>query len=75
VLNEDEFGKLDFVNALTLTEDAYNYHSVDLIINIDSFQEMPPETIKYYLSRIINYARFFYSKNAVGKYRPESVGL
>lgn len=75
VLNDEEFAKLDFVNALSLPEDHHDFHSIDLVINIDSFQEMPKETIGYYFERIIKNSRFFYSKNAVGKYRPESVGL
>lgn len=75
VLSKDEFAKLDFVNALLLPKDIHDLQSVDLVINIDSFQEMPKETIKFYFERIVSKARFFYSKNAVGKYRPESVGL
>lgn len=75
VLGEEEFAKLDFVNALSLSSDHRDFHHIDLVVNIDSFQEMPKETIGYYFERVINNARFFYSKNAVGKYRPESVGL
>jgi putative sugar O-methyltransferase len=75
ILSEDEFAKLDFVNALSLPKDCYEFHQVDLVINIDSFQEMPRETINYYLRQIVNNSIFFYSKNTVGKYRPESVGL
>lgn len=75
VLSKNEFGKLDFVNALALAKDHRDFRCVDLAINIDSFQEMSKETIRYYFERIICNARFFYSKNAIGKYRPESVGL
>lgn len=75
VLSKEEFAKLDFVNALSLPEDFSDYQPVDLVINIDSFQEMPKETIAYYFEQVINNSRFFYSKNAIGKYRPESVGL
>ena len=75
VLSKDEFAKLDFVNALSLSKNPPDLHPIDLVINIDSFQEMPKETIGFYLERIVSKARFFYSKNAVGKYRPESVGL
>lgn len=75
VLNEEEFAKLDFVNALSLPKDHQVFHAVDLVINIDSFQEMPKDTIKYYFERVIADSGFFYSKNAIGKYRPESVGL
>lgn len=75
VFSKDEFAKLDFVNALLLPKDIHDLQSVDLVINIDSFQEMPKETIRFYFERIVSKARFFYSKNAIGKYRPESVGL
>ena len=44
-------------------------------MNIDSFQEMPKETIDFYYRELIEGAKFFYSKNAVGKYNPESVGI
>lgn len=47
----------------------------DLVINIDSFQEMPKETIDFYYRELIEGAKFFYSKNAVGKYKPETVGI
>ena len=75
VLKREEFAKLNFVNALSLPKVHHNLHPVDLVINIDSFQEMPLETIRYYFERIVSNSRFFYSKNTIGKYRPESVGL
>ena len=77
VLTKAEFAKLVFVNALTLNDHIHEceFRTPDLIINIDSFQEMPQETIRYYLDKLITDARFFYSKNPIGKYRPESVGL
>lgn len=75
VLNKDEFSKLEFVNALLLPNGNYKLSNIDLVINIDSFQEMPVETIRYYFQHVINNSRFFYSKNTVGKYTPELVGL
>jgi putative sugar O-methyltransferase len=75
VLNKDEFSKLEFVNALSLSNGNYKLSNIDLVINIDSFQEMPAETIRYYFQHVINNSRFFYSKNTVGKYTPELVGL
>jgi len=75
VLTEAEFAKLNFVNALTLSKGHEDFSDIDLVINIDSFQEMPQETVSYYLDEVVSHAKFFYSKNAVGKYRPESVGL
>ena len=75
VLVKKDFAKLNFVNALSLPRDNRDFDHVDLVINIDSFQEMPQETIRYYFERIVSRSRFFYSKNAIGKYSPESVGL
>lgn len=75
VLDEDEFAKLEFVNAFELKQGDGPSDAVDMVINIDSFQEMPAETVRFYFDRFIKNARYFYSKNAVGKYRPESVGL
>lgn len=75
VLRKDEYAKINFINAASLRQDGYDFNRVDLVINIDSFQEMPEETILYYFDRFIKDAKYFYSKNAIGKYRPESVGL
>ena len=36
---------------------------------------MPKETIDFYYRELIESSRFFFSKNAVGKYNPESVGV
>jgi putative sugar O-methyltransferase len=47
----------------------------DLVINIDSFQEMPSSIIEGYMNRIVRKANKFYCKNPVGKYLPEAVGM
>lgn len=47
----------------------------DLVINIDSFQEMPSSIIDGYMNRIVRKANKFYCKNPVGKYLPEVVGM
>ncbi len=75
VLNRDEYKKVRFINALTLSGESNDFSSCDLVINIDSFQEMPKETIKYYYENVINKATYFYTKNAVGKYQPDLVGI
>lgn len=49
--------------------------SPDLLINIDSFQEMPPQVIESYMTGVVQRAKRFYCKNPVGKYLPASVGL
>ena len=73
VLDDDEFAKLDFVDACAL-EDSFRIEP-DLVINIDSFQEMTLKAIRYYFNRVVENSRYFFSKNAVGKYHPDSVGL
>jgi putative sugar O-methyltransferase len=75
VLSLDEFAKLDFVNAFEIDENFLNSLAVDLVINIDSFQEMPKETVRFYLENVVSKSKYFYSKNPVGKYSPESVGI
>ncbi|MCC6658319.1 MAG: putative sugar O-methyltransferase [Rhodocyclaceae bacterium] len=76
VLDEQEFAKLKFVDAMGIADSkALNCGAADLVINIDSFQEMKPEVIDFYMNNIASHARFFYSKNAIGKYRPETIGL
>jgi len=74
VLKQKDFRKLRFIAPESL-ETLGSFPPCDLAINIDSFQEMPPQTIKYYFQKVIGNCRFFYSKNPIGKYRPESVGL
>ena len=74
VLKQQEFNKLRFIETKSL-EKENNFPSFDLAINIDSFQEMPRQTIKYYFQKVISKCRFFYSKNPIGKYRYELVGL
>jgi hypothetical protein len=55
--------------------DALAASAPDLVINIDSFQEMPPAVIDGYMSRLVTPGRQFYCKNPVGKYRPAAVGM
>jgi len=65
------FDKVRFVNALEPREDV----NADLVLNIDSFQEMPRETVLQYMRSPIGQARVFYTKNPIGKYEPQSVGI
>lgn len=46
----------------------------DLAINIDSFQEMPPDVIAFYMEHIVGQAKRFYCKNPIGKYLPGAIG-
>jgi hypothetical protein len=68
----DQYQKIQFIDAVA---GDWKGLSVDLAINIDSFQEMPPKTIDAYMNGLIARARFFYVKNPVGKYDPLSIGL
>lgn len=46
----------------------------DLVINIDSFQEMPPAVIAFYMEHLVRRSARFYTKNPVGKYLPGAIG-
>lgn len=69
----DQLHKITFVDAMDAK--AWQGLSADLVINIDSFQEIPPEAIDAYYAGIIRNARAFYTKNPIGKYAPEAVGV
>jgi putative sugar O-methyltransferase len=70
-LSAKEYKKIVFIKA----EDAGQIEDVDLFINIDSMAEMPLETNNNYLELINSKGRYFFSKNTIGKYSPESIGL
>lgn len=63
----DQFSRLKFINAF----DDYKIVNADLFINIDSFQEMYPDTIMEYYEHVISRCAYIYIKNPVGKYYPE----
>jgi len=69
----DYFDRVTFIES----DDTHAWHTLqpDLVINIDSFQEMPPEVVDGYMSKIISASSSFYCKNPTGKYKPECVGL
>lgn len=73
VLSDEDYRKIAFVSA----HDASRWRGIeaDLSINIDSFQEMPPETIRNYSQNLIAYSKYHYCKNPIAKYSPGSVGL
>jgi SAM-dependent methyltransferase len=68
----DQYQKIQFIDAVA---GDWKGLSVDLAINIDSFQEMPTRTIDAYMNGLIAKSRFFYVKNPIGKYDPLSIGL
>ena len=76
VLSPRNFAKIRFVDALTLEHTSGPVvKQCDLVINIDSFQEMTPDNINFYMSAIVQHSRYFFSKNVVGKYWPKTIGV
>jgi putative sugar O-methyltransferase len=73
VLPDDLFSRINFVSNTNI--ELQESIKSDLTINIDSFQEMPTHVIDQYMERSVNNSKFFYSKNAVGKYNPSIVGM
>lgn len=72
VSSEDNSKKVKFhsVNEVNKT----NISTYDLIINIDSMQEMPSQTVCTYLDYIDKNAQLFYTKNTIGKFSPSTCG-
>jgi len=66
-----QYDKIEFIDCFDIKKSC----AADLSINIDSFQEMLPEVIDYYMNEIIEKSGYFYCKNPTGKYTPDSVGL
>jgi putative sugar O-methyltransferase len=69
----EHFDKIKFIK--NIDDSSINNLQPDLVINIDSFQEMPPEVIDNYMLKVISKSKMFYCKNPIGKYEPENVGL
>lgn len=71
VLDPDMYQKVHFVLASDIDkiEDVF----FDLCINIDSFAEIDPIVVKYYLRYIDQHTDFFYVKNPVGKYQDPTI--
>jgi len=73
VLPSEQYRKIEFINARET--DRWTGVEADLSINIDSFQEMPPATIRSYAQNLVVYSRYHYCKNPIAKYSPASIGL
>ena len=69
VATEANFSKINFIPVGEIGEEKY-----DLVINIDSMQEMDQKTVESYLQYINNYGEAFYTKNTVGKFEPSLCG-
>lgn len=71
VLPDRSFRKIRFVPIERIGDiDAERF---DCVINIDSFAEMEPQTVREYLRYIDVHAAYFYVKNPVGKYEERSL--
>jgi len=71
VLSSSDYSKIVFIKA----KDAEKVAKIDLAINIDSIAEMEPEVCLNYLNLINTHARYFYIRNPICKYTPESIGI
>tara|TARA_Y100001958_G_C21248329_1_gene580890 strand:+ start:855 stop:1781 length:927 start_codon:yes stop_codon:yes gene_type:complete len=71
VLRKKDFDKICFLKP----NEKKIINKIDLFINIDSFQEMPKNIALEYLHWISSFKTFFFTKNAMGKYRPEEINL
>jgi hypothetical protein len=69
----DKIQKINFIPANDLN--TWKKLKEDLAINIDSFQEMPKETIYKYLQNVFANANYVYIKNPVCKYNPKLLGI
>ena len=72
VLSEELFSKIIFYSNMDLEIEDINS---DLVLNINSFQEMPSDVIDYYMSSVILNSKYFFSRNAICKYEPLSVNI
>ena len=72
VLTEQQFRRIRFVPVAELEEHLAGV-TFDLCFNIDSFHEMPEETVRNYLSLVDRQCRHLYTNNPVGKYLDPSL--
>jgi len=68
-----KISQIHFIDSESFEQQKYL--NPDLVVNIDSFQEMPLAVIDDYMERIVSKGRYFYSKNAIGKYLPHIIGM
>ncbi|OKI62374.1 putative sugar O-methyltransferase [Micromonospora sp. CB01531] len=72
VLDAEQFAKVRFTSIGDVDE-QYTATDFDLTINISSFSEMTAETVDDYLAMIDARSRYFYIRDAVGKYLDSSL--
>ncbi len=73
VITKEKYNLINFIDKNNY--DEWSGIKSDIVINIDSFQEMPREVIFSYIENIIKNSKYFYSKNPIGKYHPKNVGI
>ncbi len=74
VLTTKEFDKIQFLDFSQFRDLEKKKIYFDLVMNIDSMQEMPEQTVRDYLNFIDCHAQYFYTKNTLGKFSPEMTG-
>lgn len=67
VLDDEQYAKVRFTSVADVDQ-RYADTEFDLTVNISSFSEMKPETVDDYLTLIDERSRYFYIRDAVGKY-------
>lgn len=68
-VSAENYKKIKFISVDSLREEP-----VDLVINIDSMQEMSPGAVRLYLDYINSNSLNFYCKNTVAKFCPSLCG-
>lgn len=74
VLPQNLYSKFVFLRVDT-DDNVFQNTSVDLCININSFQEMDPEVVRNYIHWIDQKCGYFYCNNTVGKFDSELCGF
>ncbi|ADI11530.1 putative methyltransferase [Streptomyces bingchenggensis BCW-1] len=72
VLDEKQFSKMRFVQVEDI-DTGLGPDGFDLCVNVHSFTEMTPDTVKAYLRLIDERCGAFFVKNPVGKFRDKSM--
>jgi len=71
VLSVENYNKINFLeNTMT-----FEIKKTEMVINIDSMQEMDSEIVYNYLRFINDRSKYFYTRNTVGKYHPNQIGM
>jgi len=67
------FYKIQFVDATNIN--AWRGMTADLVINIDSFQEISAAAIDAYMNNLVAHCKSLYTKNPIAKYDPTCIGI